>query len=85
VIVFLSKSSTTKRGYVQKEIKAALDIADEQPEGSIFVIPARLDDCPVPDRLSRWQWVDVITDDGVARLLSALAKVAVRVGATTPL
>lgn len=33
VIVCLSKSSTTKAGYVQKEIRFALDVADEQLEG----------------------------------------------------
>lgn len=35
VLVCLSKSSLGKRGYVQKEIKYALDVADEQPEGTI--------------------------------------------------
>src|SRR2546429_696738 len=34
VIVCASRSSITKRGYVQKEIKYILDIADEQPEGT---------------------------------------------------
>ncbi len=42
VIVFLSKNSITKEGYVQKEIKDALDVAEEKPEGAIFLIPARL-------------------------------------------
>ncbi|HTP10322.1 MAG TPA: TIR domain-containing protein, partial [Anaerolineae bacterium] len=32
VIVCLSHGSITKTGYVQKEIKFALDVADEQPE-----------------------------------------------------
>src|SRR5207249_1228700 len=32
VIVCLSRNSTTKEGYVQKEIKHALDIADEKPD-----------------------------------------------------
>jgi hypothetical protein len=33
VLVCLSPQSTTRAGYVQKEITFALDIADEQPEG----------------------------------------------------
>src|SRR6185369_16999509 len=41
-IVCLSKSSITKKGYVQKEIKYTLDVADEQPEGTIFIIPLKL-------------------------------------------
>jgi hypothetical protein len=51
VIVCLSNNSVNKEGYVQKEIKVALDIADEKPEETIFIIPARLEECDVPDRL----------------------------------
>ena len=36
VIICLSKSSITKGGYVQKEIKDALDIAQEKPDNTIF-------------------------------------------------
>jgi len=58
VLVCLSTRSVDKEGYVQKELRFALNIADEKPEGSIFVIPLRLDDCIVPRRLRHWQWVD---------------------------
>jgi hypothetical protein len=34
-----------------------LDIADEQPEGAIFIVPVKLEECDVPQRLSRWHWV----------------------------
>src|ERR1700731_3380819 len=51
VVVCLSKSSITKEGYVQKEIRLGLDVADEKPEGTIFLIPLRLELCTVPDRL----------------------------------
>lgn len=72
VIVCLSRGSITKAGYVQKEIKFALDIADEQPEGTIFIIPLRLEECDVPDRLTRWQWVDFYEAKGRERLIRAL-------------
>src|ERR1044071_8447729 len=39
VIVCLSQTSISRKGFVQKEIKYALDIAEEQPEGAIFIIP----------------------------------------------
>ncbi len=58
VIVCLSNNSITKAGYVQKELRFVLDISDEKPEGAIFVIPVRLDECPVPRRLKKWQYVD---------------------------
>ncbi len=58
VIVCLSKSSLTKEGYVQKELRFVLDISDEKPDETVFVIPIRLDDCIIPRRLKRWQYVD---------------------------
>lgn len=63
VIVFLSKKSVSKEGYVQKEIKKILDIADEKPEETLFVIPLRLDDCQIPSRLAKWQYEDYFPDD----------------------
>jgi TIR domain len=74
VIVCLSQDSISKEGYVQKEIKLALDVADEKPEGTIFVIPLKLEECNVPDRLRKLQWVDYFREDGFERLRSALAK-----------
>src|SRR5262245_10381466 len=38
VVVFLSRSSVTKEGFVQKEIKLALDVADEKPEGTVLIV-----------------------------------------------
>ncbi len=57
VVVCLSCSSITKEGYVQKEIKFVMDVADEKPDGMIFVIPARLEGCVLPERLKRWHYV----------------------------
>ena len=72
VIVCLSKASINKTGYVQKEIKYALDVADEQPEGTIFIIPLRLEECEVPIRLRKWHWVSLFTDDGYDSLIRSL-------------
>ena len=49
-----------------------LDVADEQPEGVAFLIPVRLEECEIPERLKRWQWVDLFDDDGYTRLLRGL-------------
>jgi hypothetical protein len=72
VIVCLSQYSVSKTGYVQKEIKSALDVADEQPEGKIFIIPVKLEECEIPERLRRWQWVNLFDDKGYERLTLAL-------------
>lgn len=81
VVVCLSNRSITKEGYIQKEIKFALDSADEKPDGTIFLIPARLEDCSVPEKLSRWQWVDLFEDNGYVKLLSSLKLRADKAGA----
>lgn len=72
VLVCLSCRSVTKRGVVQQEIKWALDMLDRMPEGAIFLIPARLEKCDVPDRLSHLHWVDLFEDDGFDKLTQAL-------------
>ena len=82
VVICLSNKSITKEGYIQKEIKFALDSADEKPEGTIFLIPARLEECPVPEQLGHWQWVDLFEENGFVRLLRSLKLRADRVGAT---
>jgi transcriptional regulator with XRE-family HTH domain len=72
IIICLSEHSINKKGFVQKEIKFALDVADEQPEGTIFLIPLRLEQCEVPDRLRSKHWVDYFRSDGYERLIHAL-------------
>ena len=72
VVVCLSNSSTSKEGYIQKEIRFALDVAQEKPEGAIFLIPARLENCNVPDRISRFQWVDLFEKVGYSKLKESL-------------
>src|SRR4030095_7265851 len=81
VVICLSNKSITKEGYIQKEIKFALDVAEEKPEGSIFLIPARLEECVVPDQMSRWQWVDLYEENGFFKLLRSLKLRADKVGA----
>jgi hypothetical protein len=72
VIVCLSKESINKAGYVQREIKYALDLALEQPENAIFLIPLKLEACEVPESLGDWQWVDYFEERGYERLKLAL-------------
>ena len=72
VIVCVSNSSVTRAGYVQKELSFALDVADEQPEGTIFIIPARLEDCQIPTRINKWHWVNLFESNGYEKLKVSL-------------
>jgi hypothetical protein len=80
VLVCLSQGSINKSGYVQKEIKYALDVSDEQPEGAIFLIPLKLEECNVPERLRRWHWVNFFEGKGYERLKRALNARAAKLG-----
>lgn len=72
IIICLSKVSVAKEGYIQKEIKRALDICDEKPDGTIYIIPLRLDDCEIPFRLQKFHWVDYFNKNYDQKLLGAL-------------
>jgi hypothetical protein len=87
VLVCLSCRSVDKEGYVQKEIRFVLNIAEEKPEDTIFVIPLKLEECEVPRRLRAWQWVDYSPKDyrltAYKRLLESLKLRAARLGIST--
>lgn len=73
--------SVTNEGFVHKEIKIALDVADKKPEETIFIIPARLDeDLVVPERLSQWYWVNLYEESGYRKLVHALHTRVIELG-----
>jgi hypothetical protein len=84
VIVCLSQNSVSKEGYIQKEIGYALDKAEEKPEGTIYIIPLRLEKCKVPNRLSRWHWLNLYDRRGYPKLIKTLAARAEDLGLDPP-
>ena len=72
VLVCLSKGSSTKEGYIQREIRIALDEAEKKPENVIYIIPARIEPCDIPARLAKWQCVDLYKHNGYSKLKEAL-------------
>lgn len=54
----ISENSIGKRGFVQSELKRALDVIDQMPEDAIFIVPIRLDDSEVPRQLKPFQYLD---------------------------
>ncbi len=74
-LALLSPKSISKRGFVQKELKIALDILDKLPQTEIFIIPVRLDDCePVDERLEDVDPVDLFVsyENGLNQILRVL-------------
>ncbi|HEX2224562.1 MAG TPA: toll/interleukin-1 receptor domain-containing protein [Thermoanaerobaculia bacterium] len=72
----ISERSVSKYGYVQKEIREALEVWDEKPENEIYVIPVRLDrSIPAHPRLQRPNWINLYLghDEGLRRILRVIA------------
>lgn len=83
IIVCLSKGSITKEGYVQRELRIVLDFADYKPEGTLYLMPVRLEDCEPPRRLRPWQYADYFEgsrERGLQRLLISLKRRADSLG-----
>jgi hypothetical protein len=72
ILVFISHNSVQKDGFVQREIRFALERAAYKPDGTIFIIPVRLEPIGVPRQLSHLHWVDLFEKEGMSRLLKAL-------------
>ena len=78
VLVLLSNSSSSKRGFIQSEIREALDALNEFPDGEIFLIPARLEDCQSAHRkLKDLQWVDLFPcyNAGLDKIMTVLDRI----------
>ena len=82
IIVCLSGTSVYKEGYVQKEIRLALEVAKEKPEGMIFLIPVRFEECEVPSQLQQRHRADLFDPKGYDRLLAGLQARAAHLGMT---
>jgi hypothetical protein len=68
----LSEKSVNKRGYIQKEFKMAVEYMAEMPEGQIYLIPVRLNNCLIPQQFSAFQWVDLHGQEGFEKIRQAI-------------
>jgi len=76
-VACLSREAIQKKGQFQAELRYALDCASCMPLDDIYLIPVRLEECPVPICISReLQYVDLFPDwdAGVQRLLAAVKR-----------
>ncbi len=72
MIIFFSKISTTKRGYVQKEFKMAIDVMEEMPDEQMYAIPVRLDDCQVPESFHRIHYTDLFEEGTFEKVVKVI-------------
>jgi formylglycine-generating enzyme required for sulfatase activity len=74
-LALLSSDSLGKRGYVNKELRFALDILDEFPLDEIYLIPVYIDHCePLDERLRDIHGIHLYEsyERGVKKLIHAL-------------
>jgi RNA polymerase sigma factor (sigma-70 family) len=80
VVVCLSKGFDQK-GFRQKEVRIALEESALQPEGEIFIMPARLEECEVLPSLRHLHWVNLFESDGYEKLIRTFKVRAQKIGA----
>lgn len=75
VLACISDTSISKRGYVQKEMRLALDVLDEIPHGNIFLIPVRLEEsCKIPEPFRHLYCINLYEAGAWLRLYEAIEK-----------
>ena len=82
-ILFMSPRSVTKRGFVQKEAREAIDKLKYSLEGDITVIPVCLEACDVPQYISKEVQYVSLQDGGWDRVLESLRLAAAQRNAAT--
>jgi len=70
ILLCFSGLSVEKEGYIQREYKRAMRYQEEKPDGTIYVIPVRLDKCELPYFIKDIQFVDY--PDDYDRLVTSL-------------
>lgn len=63
VVPCFSQVAAAKHGFFQAELRYALDCATMQPLDDTYLVPVRLDKCPIPRTIQkRTQYVDLFPD-----------------------
>lgn len=74
VVVCLSRAFDQKQGYRHEELKLALEKADLLPNNEVFIIPARLEECELPESLRHLHRVDLFRTGGFKKLMNVLVE-----------
>jgi hypothetical protein len=71
-LAMVSLHSIDRPGVLQGEIKEALDLWEERLDRDAYLVPVRLEEVDLPERLSHIQSVDLFAPEGPDRLREAL-------------
>jgi hypothetical protein len=70
----LTNNSVNRKGVLQAEIDEALQIWEEKSVEARFLIPVRIEECQIPEKVSRFQYVNLFAQDGYDRLLQVISR-----------
>jgi hypothetical protein len=78
-LVILSTNSVNKIGYIQKELKLALNKLSLFPKNKIYLLPVRIENCtPIDKELKDLQWVDLFPPEnyknGLKKIIYSIRK-----------
>ena len=73
VLIFVSRASIDHRGYLQKEIRRALEVSKTKLVDDIFIIPVMLDDIPIPSQLTNLQSISTGDGHSVGAIIDAIS------------
>lgn len=76
-VACVSKASAPKRGVLEAEIDAALVARKGR---KVLFVPVRLDETPVPEKLSHIQWVDFKNDESWRDVAAVIRQQETRIG-----
>lgn len=73
-LLLLSNNSVQEGCFVQEEILEALKIVDDLPNDLIFIIPIRLENCEIPERIINLHYVDMFPDfeDAIQKIANSI-------------
>lgn len=72
IILLLSAHSVGKRGYVQREFNQAIIYCEEKLDSDIYIIPIKIDECEIPPKLRKFQWVEYTSENAMLQILNAI-------------
>lgn len=72
----ISRASTEKTGFVQRELKLAKQLQDLKPRDHIFIIPVMLEQCALPRELAGIQFVDLTRSSGYEKVYESIQRSA---------
>lgn len=74
IIACLSRTSFEKEGYIQTEYNKIEKITLQKPIDAVFLIPLKLEECPIPDVFRQYQWLNYFEKNGYEKLVESLLK-----------